>query len=49
MLRYPKNDCEHTWVTRSETKYYVSCPFCRKGVHTVRDRVGLNEGSLDKT
>jgi hypothetical protein len=41
MVRCPRKDCNHQWTTYSESRHYVSCPYCHGSVHMIRDRISV--------
>lgn len=47
VLQCRNPQCTHSWKYRGHSKHWAICPFCRKVVHTVRDRAEIKESNLD--
>lgn len=46
-LRCPNEECSHTWMYNGKSRFYASCPFCRKNVHVIKNKVNSPRKSRD--
>ena len=38
-LKCPNEECNHIWIYHGKSRFYASCPFCRRNVHVIKNKI----------